>query len=379
MASNAWTAAAWMSEGSRSGYRVIGIGPRSPCHGSAPNSASASTRRNAGRTSAKVQPGFPRAAQASKSAAAPRTANRVSHEVPPRSRPRRSLLGRARAARLGLEPPVRHDRQPPSVAPFRRRLGRTSGPASSRTTDRSPVSARRLATTQPAAPPPTTTMSNASVRGHRRPSPAGVRVLAGRASARYFGLPDPFGLICLGFFGVLAFLSIRYASETRAGRGILPSFRSGGSDVLTRRSPPPCERMSDRRSSASRRRDREERTWSRGGSDCRGARADARHQHSSRARRSPATASQGPSAATAPGRRPSRRGSAAPTSASVSAHRGRPYPVEFSSTRTLTTFVTRLVGIGLSAGNWMVPFPARYGVSSSPSAATTAPLAGNRL
>ena len=92
MASNARRAAAWISEGSSCGYRVTGIGPRSPCHGSPPNSASASRRRNAGRTSAKLQPGFPRAAQLSKSAAAPRNANRLNHEVPPRSRPRRSLL-----------------------------------------------------------------------------------------------------------------------------------------------------------------------------------------------------------------------------------------------------------------------------------------------
>ena len=51
----------------------------------------------------------------------------------------------------------------------------------------------------------------------------------------------------------------------------------------------------------------------------------------------------------------------------------------FSPTRILTICVTSPTGIGLSAGNWIVPFPARYGVSLSPSASTTAPLAGKRL
>ena len=178
MASNAPRAAAWISEGSSCGYRVTGIGPRSPCHGSPPNSASASRRRNAGRTSAKLQPGFPRAAQLSKSAAAPRNANRLNHEVPPRSRPRRSLLvapspsgsdSNSQSGGLGSRHPSRQS------AGVRRR---TSGPASSRTTDRSTDRARRLATTQPAAPPPITAMSNASpgtifVRPRRLPLPNG--------------------------------------------------------------------------------------------------------------------------------------------------------------------------------------------------------------
>ncbi len=71
---------------------MIGSGPRSPCHGSRPNSRSVSSRRNAGRTSSNVQPGFPPAAQASRSAVAPRTAKRVNQDVPPRTRPRRSFL-----------------------------------------------------------------------------------------------------------------------------------------------------------------------------------------------------------------------------------------------------------------------------------------------
>ena len=120
-------AAAWISEGSSSGYRVIGIGPRSPCHGSPPNSASASRRRNAGRTSAKVQPGFPRAAQASKSAAAPRTANRVSHEVPPRSLPRRSLLLAPAPSGSDSNSQSGQGRQPPPVPPVGRGPAATVG------------------------------------------------------------------------------------------------------------------------------------------------------------------------------------------------------------------------------------------------------------
>jgi len=167
MAWNASRAAVWISDGSSSGYRVTGTGPRSPCHASSPNSASASRRRNAGRTSSKLQPGFPRAAQASKSAAAPRTAKRVSHEVPPRSRPRRSLLvapsssasdSNCQSGNVGSRHPSRQSGGIPSL---------TSGPASRRTTDRSPAAARRLATTQPAAPPPTTAMSYVS-RGTAR-------------------------------------------------------------------------------------------------------------------------------------------------------------------------------------------------------------------
>ena len=141
---------------------MIGIGPPSPCHGLSPNSASASMRRNAGRTSAKLQPGFPRAAQASKSAAAPRTANRVSQEVPPRTRPRRSL--ELVPASFGSDSNPQSGttgRRHPSAASVG--VGRSmAGPASSRMTDRSGSAARRLATTQPAAPAPTTAMSNVS-------------------------------------------------------------------------------------------------------------------------------------------------------------------------------------------------------------------------
>lgn len=51
----------------------------------------------------------------------------------------------------------------------------------------------------------------------------------------------------------------------------------------------------------------------------------------------------------------------------------------FSLSRTWTIRVISAVGVGWSAGKRIVPFPARYGVSSSPSACMTASLAGKRL
>ena len=143
-------------------------------------------RRNAGRTSAKLQPGFPRAAQASKSAAAPRTANRVSHDVPPRTRPRRSL--ELVPASFGSDSKPQSGttgRRHPSAASVG--VGRSmAGPASSRMTDRSGSAARRLATTQPAAPAPTTAMSNVSFvtvplrQAERDPCEFSIRLPGGR-------------------------------------------------------------------------------------------------------------------------------------------------------------------------------------------------------
>jgi len=47
--------------------------------------------------------------------------------------------------------------------------------------------------------------------------------------------------------------------------------------------------------------------------------------------------------------------------------------------RISTTFLTSERGIGAFAGNCSVAAPDRNGVSSSPRASTTAPLAGKRL
>ena len=54
-------------------------------------------------------------------------------------------------------------------------------------------------------------------------------------------------------------------------------------------------------------------------------------------------------------------------------------PARSSVTRVRTTRVTTSSGMGRSAGNRMVPLPARYGAMSAPSVSTTTALAGNRL
>ena len=119
--------------------------------GLSPNSASASMRRNAGRTSAKLQPGFPRAAQASKSAAAPRTANRVSHDVPPRTRPRRSLEVVPAAFGSDSKPQSgTTGRRHPSAASAG--VGRSHGRAGLEQDDR-PVRSRSEAARRPRSPP----------------------------------------------------------------------------------------------------------------------------------------------------------------------------------------------------------------------------------
>ena len=145
-----------MSERGRSGYLAIGSGPSEPCHVSPPKSTSDSSRRNAGRTSTRPQPGLPRAAHASKSAAAPHTAKRVSHDVPPSSRPRRKGFDPPDSPGSDVKPQsAGFPRRQPSGAAF----ASGSPPASRRSTDADVRSATRRASTHPAAPAPTVTMS----------------------------------------------------------------------------------------------------------------------------------------------------------------------------------------------------------------------------
>jgi hypothetical protein len=59
--------------------------------------------------------------------------------------------------------------------------------------------------------------------------------------------------------------------------------------------------------------------------------------------------------------------------------RQRPTPAAISATRILTILVTSSAAMRASARKRTVAFPARYGVSSAPSASLTAPLAGKRL
>src|SRR6185295_2038296 len=90
------------------------------------------------------------------------TANLVSQDVPPSRRPLRSSAATPRASDSETYPQSCSQSGPrarlQASSSFRGSLARRSGPASSRSTEREPSLANRLATTHPAAPPPTTTM-----------------------------------------------------------------------------------------------------------------------------------------------------------------------------------------------------------------------------
>ena len=166
-AAAAAAAAAWTSVGSRSRYRLTGIGPSSPCHGRSPKSTSASRRRKYGSTSSNAQPGLPRAAHPSKSAGEPRTANRVNHDVPPTSRPRRSFCGSPPSTGLGRVAPIWRAPKVPAVEKIdegAQRAGRA--PPRGEARNRSPAAASRDAIAQPAAPAPMTTKSKPRIATH---------------------------------------------------------------------------------------------------------------------------------------------------------------------------------------------------------------------